>query len=53
LEQREEVFENLVVGSTEWYQSIAEINNKLLEQIQLLEQLGYNIDYSYDENGML
>ena len=53
LEQREEVFENLVVGSTEWYQSIAEINDKLLEQIQLLEQLGYNIDYSYDENGML
>ena len=53
LKGREQIFDNLVAGSVEWYQNISDINEKLLEQISLLQQLGYNIDYSYDENGMI
>ena len=53
LKGRDEVFDDLIVGSNEWYEAIVKSNQALLEQINLLSQLGYEIDYSYDENGLI
>ena len=53
LDSRNDTFDNLIVGSNEWYVAIQKSNEALLEQIQLLETLGYSIDYSYDENGLI
>jgi hypothetical protein len=53
LSSRETTFDNLIVGSLEWYEAIAKSNEELLKQIELLNSLGYNINYSYDENGMI
>lgn len=53
LSSRETTFDNLIVGSLEWYEAIAKSNEELLKQIELLNSLGYNINYSYDENGMV
>lgn len=53
LESREEVFDSLIVGSGEWYTAIQETNSALLQQIELLSGLGYEIGYTYDKNGMI
>ena len=52
LSSRETTFDNLIVGSLEWYEAIAKSNEELIKQIELLKTMGYNIKYSYDENGL-
>lgn len=53
IDSQEDTFEELITGSSEFYSAIADTNDKLLEQIQLLEKLGYDIEYEYNENGLI
>lgn len=53
LDNRKTTFDALITGSAEWYQAIAKTNEELIKQIDLLNSLGYDIEYSYDDNGMI